>query len=69
MKSINTDEASNAAGVSGFDSKIEIAPDEILILAGKSLVWLTFAAMVGLTASVTLEHLLFPHLTSWSTVR
>jgi two-component system, sensor histidine kinase and response regulator len=31
----------------------------------KSLVWLTCAAMVGLTASVTLEHLLFPHLTSW----
>jgi two-component system, sensor histidine kinase and response regulator len=31
----------------------------------KPLVWLTSAAMVGLTASVTLEHLLFPHLTSW----
>src|SRR6195256_1379315 len=68
MKSINTDEASNAAGVSGFDSKIEIAPDEhdeYIDIGWKSLVWLTFAAMVGLTASVTLEHLLFPHLTSW----
>ncbi len=65
MKSINTDEASNAAGVSGFDSKIEIAPDEHIDIGWKSLVWLTFAAMVGLTASVTLEHLLFPHLTSW----
>src|SRR6266436_4573816 len=68
MKSINTDEASNAAGVSGFDSKIEIAPDEHdehIDIGWKSLIWLTFAAMVGLTASVTLEHLLFPHLTSW----
>src|SRR6266446_3378330 len=65
MKSINTDEASNAAGVSGFDSKIETASDQHIDIGWKSLVWLTFAAMVGLTASVTLEHLLFPHLTSW----
>jgi PAS domain S-box-containing protein len=31
----------------------------------KSLVWLTFAAMVSLTASVTLEHLIFPYLMPW----
>jgi len=31
----------------------------------KSLVWLTFAAMVSLTATVTLEHLIFPYLMPW----
>jgi two-component system sensor histidine kinase/response regulator len=65
MNSINTDGASNAAGVTGFDSKIETASKQHIHMGWKSLVWLTFGAMVGLTASVTLEHLLFPHLTSW----
>jgi PAS domain S-box-containing protein len=65
MNSINTDETSNAAGVSGFDAKIETASEPHMDIGWKSLVWLTIAAMVGLTACVTLEHLLFPHLASW----
>jgi two-component system sensor histidine kinase/response regulator len=63
MSSTDTVGASKAAGVSGFESKIEAASEQSI--GWKSLVWLTFAAMAGLTASVTLEHLLFPHLTSW----
>jgi PAS domain S-box-containing protein len=63
MTSTDTVGASNAAGVSGFESKIEAASEQSI--GWKSRVWLTFAAMVGLTASVTLEHLLFPHLTAW----
>src|SRR3979490_2510244 len=65
MNSINTDETSNAAGVSRFDSKIETASEPHMDIGWKSLVWLTIAAMVGVTSCVTLEHLLFPHLTSW----
>jgi two-component system, sensor histidine kinase and response regulator len=55
--------ASATSGVSGFESKIETAsgPD----IGWKSLAGLTLAAVVGLTASMTLQHLLFPHLASW----
>jgi two-component system, sensor histidine kinase and response regulator len=63
MNSTSAIGPSNAARVSGFESKIENASEQNI--GWKSLVWLTFAAMVGLTASVTLEHLLFPHLRSW----
>jgi two-component system sensor histidine kinase/response regulator len=63
MDSLNTVGASNAPGVSGFESKIETASEHTI--GWKSLVWLSIAAMVGMTASVTLEHLLFPHLASW----
>jgi two-component system sensor histidine kinase/response regulator len=63
VKPMNTDGASDAAGVAGFDSEVETTPEQYV--GWKSLVWLTFAAMVGLTASVTLQHLLFPHLALW----
>ncbi len=65
MNSINSDGAANAAGVSGFDSKIETASDQHTDIAWKSLVWLTFAAIAGLTVFMALEHLLFPHLALW----
>jgi two-component system sensor histidine kinase/response regulator len=65
MNSTNTQGASNAARLSGFDSKIETASDQHIHIAWKSLVWLTIAAMVGLTAFMALEHLLFPHLALW----
>src|SRR5882762_853737 len=65
MNSINSDGASNAARVRGFDSKIETASDQRIHIGWKSLVWLTLAAMVGLTVFMALEHLLFPHLALW----
>jgi two-component system sensor histidine kinase/response regulator len=43
--------------------KIETSSD--YNIGWKSIVWLTFAAMVGLIASVILQHLLFPNLTRW----
>jgi two-component system sensor histidine kinase/response regulator len=63
MGSINTTGASNASGVRSLESKIETAFEQNI--GWKSLAWLAFAAMVGLTASVSLEHLLFPHLAQW----
>jgi two-component system sensor histidine kinase/response regulator len=63
MNSTNTVGAQNAAGVSGFESKIDAASEQSI--GWKSLVWLTFAAMAGLTASITLQHHFFPHLASW----
>src|SRR6266853_1058614 len=63
MTSTNSVGASNAAVVSGFESKIEAASEQSV--GWKSLVWLTFAAMAGLTASITLQHLFFTHLASW----
>src|SRR5579863_217398 len=61
--SINTAGASNASRVSGSVVKTETTSE--YNFRRKSLVWLTCSAAVGLTASVTLEHLLLPHLTSW----
>jgi two-component system sensor histidine kinase/response regulator len=49
--------------LNGPESKTETASG--YNIGWKPLVWQTCAAMVGLTASVTLEHLLFPRLTSW----
>src|ERR1700675_611144 len=63
MSSTRTVGALNAAGVSGFESKNAAASDRTI--GWKSLAWLTFAAMAGLTASVNLQHLLFPHLAAW----
>ena len=64
MTSINTVGASNASGVSGGpESKIETVSEHNI--GPKSVVWLSSAAMVGLAASMTLEHLLFPHLARW----
>jgi two-component system sensor histidine kinase/response regulator len=63
MTSTDTVGASNAAGVSGFESKIEASSERSI--GWQSLIWLTFAAMAGLTASITLQHLFFPHLASW----
>ncbi len=63
MVSINTTGALNTSGGSHRESNIRTASD--LNMGWKSLVWLTFAAMVSLTASVTLEHLIFPYLMPW----
>jgi two-component system sensor histidine kinase/response regulator len=63
MNTINTGGVPNTAAVSGFESKIETASEKNF--GWKSLVWLTCAAMAGLTASVTLQHLLFPGLALW----
>jgi two-component system sensor histidine kinase/response regulator len=63
MSSTNTVGPSTAAGESGFKSKIDAASEQSI--GWKSLIWLTFAAMAGLTASITLQHLFFPHLASW----
>jgi two-component system, sensor histidine kinase and response regulator len=65
MNSINSDGASNAAGETESHSQIETASEQHIDIGWKSLVWLTFAAMAGLTAVMALEHLLFPHLASW----
>ena len=43
--------------------KIETSSD--YNIGWRSIVWLTFTAMVGLIASVILQHLLFPNLTRW----
>jgi two-component system sensor histidine kinase/response regulator len=63
MSSTNNAGPSTAAGVSGFESKIEASSERSI--GWKSLIWLTFAAMAGLTASITLQHLFFPHLALW----
>jgi two-component system sensor histidine kinase/response regulator len=64
MSSTNIVGPSTAAGESGFESKIDAASEQSI--GWKSLIWLTFAAMAGLTASITLQHLFFPHLASWA---
>jgi two-component system sensor histidine kinase/response regulator len=61
MASINTAGVPNASGASGAGSKIETASEHNL--GWKPIVWLTCSAMVGLSAFVTLQHLLFPNLT------
>jgi two-component system sensor histidine kinase/response regulator len=63
MRSTSTVGAPNAGRVSAFESEIEAASAQSI--GWKSLVWLTFAAMAALTASMTLQHLFFPHLASW----
>jgi two-component system sensor histidine kinase/response regulator len=63
MGSRSIAETSKLAGAAGLESKIETASEHNI--GSKSLAWLTFAAMAGLTASVTLDHLLFPHLAAW----
>src|ERR1700687_2517873 len=63
MNSTNAVEASNAKSVSGFDSNIETGTEHHI--GWKSLVWLAFAAMVGMSVFMALEHLLFPHLARW----
>ena len=63
MTSINTVGASNASEVSGPKTKIETVSEHNI--GSKSVVWFSSAAMVGLAASMTLEHLLFPHLARW----
>jgi two-component system sensor histidine kinase/response regulator len=60
---VNTVGTSSSSGVSSLGPKIETADKHKI--GWKSLAWLTFAAMVGLTISTTLEHLLFRHLASW----
>jgi hypothetical protein len=63
MTSINTLGTSNASGVSGPESKIETASEHNI--GPRSVVWLSSAIMVGLAASITMEHLLLPHLARW----
>jgi hypothetical protein len=63
MSSTNTDGASNFSEVNGLESETAIVSEPNI--GRKSVVWLTVAAMVGLTASETVQHLLFPHLDSW----
>jgi bacteriorhodopsin len=60
MGSINTAEASKRSEASVLETKIEAASERNT--GWKSLVWLNFAAMAGVIASVILVHLLFPHL-------
>jgi two-component system sensor histidine kinase/response regulator len=64
MSSTNAIGTSTSAGEGGFESKIDAASEQSI--GWKSLIWLTFAAMAGLTASITLQHLFFPHLASWA---
>jgi two-component system sensor histidine kinase/response regulator len=63
MALINNAGASNVSMVSGPEPKIEPASE--YNIGWISIVWLTCTAMVGLIASVTLQHLLFPNLTRW----
>jgi PAS domain S-box-containing protein len=63
MALINTAGASKVSGVSSPESEIETASQ--YNIGWKSIVWLTCTAMVGLIASVALQHLLFPNLTRW----
>jgi two-component system sensor histidine kinase/response regulator len=63
MPLINKAGVSNVPVISGPESKIEKASE--YNIGWISIVWLTCTAMVGLIASVTLQHLLFPNLTRW----
>jgi two-component system sensor histidine kinase/response regulator len=63
MALINTSGPSNVSGMSSPGSKIEAASE--YNVGWKSIFWLTCTSMVGLIASVTLQHLLFPNLTRW----
>jgi len=63
MAVIHTAGAPKVSGVSNPESKIETASE--YNIGWKSIVWLTCMAMVGLIASVTLQHLLLPNLTRW----
>ena len=56
-------ETSNFARTAGPESKIGTGSEHNI--GKKSLAWLTLAAMAGLTASVTLDHLFLPRLAPW----
>ena len=63
MALINKAGGSNVSLISGPESKIETASE--YNIGWISIIWLTCTAMVGLIASVTLQHLLFPNLSRW----
>ncbi len=63
MRTVSTVEPSSASEISGSESKIEIASEHEI--SWKSLTWFSIAAMGSLTASITLEHLLFPNIRVW----
>ena len=63
MDSLNALEASVTSRVSGFKSKTQARSGGNI--GWKSLAGLAFATVVCLTASMIVQHLLFPHLATW----